>query len=169
MSWTTCTVYNFADDLLWPELGILLESIDYHEAARKVSFLESRCEDSLMAAVHFERRFDALMKYVINSQEHPIGKVKDFIYKVEFEIRGSCHYLVTAYFSGLKIYPRISVVTLSCDVWVQYIVTQDSVTGSWCVYSPQTPYNKTKTFINKITFAAHQHTQYQLRLVKLYK
>ena len=112
MSWTTCTVYNFADDLHWPELGILLESIDYHEAARKASFLGSRCEDSLMAAVHFERRFDALMKYVINSQEHPIGKVKDFIYKVEFEIRGSCHYLVTTYFSGLKIYPRISVVTL---------------------------------------------------------
>ena len=112
MSWTTCTVYNFADDLHWPELGILLESIDYHEAARKASFLGSRCEDSLMAAVQFERRFDALMKYVINSEEHPIGKVKDFIYKVEFEIRGSCHYLVTAYFSGLKIYPRISVVTL---------------------------------------------------------
>ena len=112
MSWTTCTVYNFADDLHWPELGILLESIDYHEAARKASFLGSRCEDSLMATVHFERRFDALMKYVINSQEHPIGQVKDFIYKVEFEIRGSCHYLVTAYFSGLKIYPRILVVTL---------------------------------------------------------
>ena len=98
MSWTTYTVYNFADDLHWPELGILLESIDYHEAARKASFLGSMCEDSLMAAIHFERRFDALMKYVINSQEHPIGKVKDFIYKVEFEIRGSCHYLVTAYF-----------------------------------------------------------------------
>ena len=58
----------------WPELGILLESIDYHEAARKASFLGSMCEDSLMAAIHFERRFDALMKYVINSQEHPIGK-----------------------------------------------------------------------------------------------
>ena len=112
MSWTTCTVYNFADDLHWPELGILLESIDYHEAARKASFLGSRCEDSLMAAVHFERRFDALMNYVINIQEHSIGNIKDFIYKVEFEIRGSCHYLVTAYFSGLKIYPRISVVTL---------------------------------------------------------
>ena len=39
------------------------------------------------------------MKYVINSQEHPIGKVKDFIYKISF-------------FSGLKIYPMISVVTL---------------------------------------------------------
>ena len=35
MFWTTYTVYNFADDLHWPELGILLESIDYHEAARK--------------------------------------------------------------------------------------------------------------------------------------
>ena len=66
MSWTTYTVYNFADDLHWPELGILLESIDYHEAARKASFLGSMCEDSLMAAIHFERRFDALMKYVRN-------------------------------------------------------------------------------------------------------
>ena len=89
MSWTTYIVYNFADDLYWPELGILLESINYHEAARKASFLGSMCEDSLMAAIHFERRFDALMKYVINSQEHPIGKVKDFIYRVQFKIRGS--------------------------------------------------------------------------------
>ena len=98
MSWTTYTVYNFADDLHWPELGILLESIDYHEAARKASFLGSMCEDPLMAAIHFERRFDALMKYVINSQEYPIGKVKDFFYIVEFEIRVSCHYMVSTYF-----------------------------------------------------------------------
>ena len=63
--WTTYTVYNFADGLHWPELGILLENIDYHEAARKASFLGSMCEDPLMAAIHFERRFDALMKYVI--------------------------------------------------------------------------------------------------------
>ena len=81
MSWTTYTVYNFADDLHWPALGILLESIDYHEAARKASFLGSMCEDPLMAAIHFERRFDAVMKYVINSREHPIGKVKDCLYR----------------------------------------------------------------------------------------
>ena len=115
MSWTTDTVYNFADDLPWPELGILLESIKFHEAARKASFLGSMCEDSLMAAIHFERRFDALMKYVINS-----GKVKDFIYWVEFEIRGSCHYLVTAYFFWIENIPQ----DISCDtrdVLVQYI------------------------------------------------
>ena len=113
MSWATYIVYNFADDLHWPELGMLLECIDYHEAARKASFLWSKYEYPLMAAIHFDRRLDALMKYVINSQEHPIGKVKDLFYRVEFKIRGSCHYLVTTYFfSGLKIYPRISVVTL---------------------------------------------------------
>ena len=111
MSWATYTVYNFADDLHWPELGILLKSIDYHEAARKASFLGSMCQDSLMAAIHFERRFDALMKYVINSLEHPIGKVKDFIYRVEFKIRGSCHYLVTAYFFWIENIPQ----DISCD------------------------------------------------------
>ena len=89
MSWTNYTVYNFADDLHWPELGILLESIDYHETVRKASFLGSMCEDPFMAAIHFERRLDALMKYFINSQEHPIGKVKVFFYRVEFQIRGT--------------------------------------------------------------------------------
>ena len=121
MSWSNYTVYNFADDLHWPELGVLLESIDYPEAARKASFLGSMCKDSLMAAIHFERRFDALMKYVINSQEHPIRKVKDFIYRVEFKIiRDSCHYLVTAYFFSIENIPH----DISCDtrdVLVQYI------------------------------------------------
>ena len=142
MSWTTYTVYNFADDLHWPELGILLESIDYHEAARKASFLGSMCEDSLMAAIHFERRFDALMKYVINSQEHPIGKVKDFIYKVEFEIRGSCHYLVTAYFFWIENIPQ----DISCDtrdVLVQYMELYQLVkrlqTQSHSKYLKKTP------------------------------
>ena len=31
MSWTSYAVYGFANDLHWPELGILLESIDYHD------------------------------------------------------------------------------------------------------------------------------------------
>ena len=119
MSWTTYTVYNFADDLHWPELGILLESIDYHEAARKASFLRSMC-DPLMAAIHFERRFDALMKYVINSQEYPIGEVKDLFYRVEFKIRGCCNYLVTAYYFWIEnIHQDISCETR--NVLVQYI------------------------------------------------
>ena len=51
------------------------------------------------------------MKYLINSQEHPIGKVKDFFYIVEFKIRGSCHYLVTTYFFWIENIPQ----DISCD------------------------------------------------------
>ena len=73
-----------------------------------------------MTAIHFERRFDAFMKYLINSQEHPIGKVNGFFYRVEFKIRGSCHYLVTTYFLWIENIPQ----DISCDtrdVLVQYI------------------------------------------------
>ena len=60
------------------------------------------------------------MEYVINSQEHPIGKVKNFIYRVEFKINGNCHYLVTAYFFWIgNILQDISCDTR--DVLVQYI------------------------------------------------
>ena len=51
------------------------------------------------------------MKYLINSQEHPIGKVKDFFYRVEFKIRGSCHYPVTTYFFWIENIPQ----DISCD------------------------------------------------------
>ena len=60
------------------------------------------------------------MKYVINSQEHAIGKVKDFFYRVEFQIRGSCHYLFTTFFLGTENIPQ----DISCDthdVLVRYI------------------------------------------------
>ena len=90
---------------------MLLESIDYHEAARKVSFLGSMCEDLFVAAIHFERRFDALMKYFINSQEIPLERSKiSFIesnFKLEVPLPGN-----HIFFFGLKIYPRISVVTI---------------------------------------------------------
>ena len=76
MSWTTCTVYNFADDLHWPELGVLLESIDYHEAARKASFLGSMCGDSLMAAIHFEIRFDAWRNMLLTVRNIPLERSK---------------------------------------------------------------------------------------------
>ena len=60
------------------------------------------------------------MKYVINSQEHPTEKVIVFCYRVEFVIRGSCHYLVSTYFFWIENIPQ----DISCDtrdVLVQYI------------------------------------------------
>ena len=60
------------------------------------------------------------MKYVINSQEHPIGKVKDFFYRVEFKIRGSCHYLVTTYYFSIENIPQ-DISSDTHDVLVRYI------------------------------------------------
>ena len=60
------------------------------------------------------------MKYVVNRQQHLIGKVKDLFYRVEFEIRGICHYLVTTYFFWIENIPQ----DISCDtrdVLVHYI------------------------------------------------
>ena len=59
------------------------------------------------------------MKYVINSQEHPIGKVKYFFYRAEFKIRSSSHYLVTYHFWIENIPQDISCDTR--DVLVRYI------------------------------------------------
>lgn len=48
-------------------------------------------KDPLMTAIHFERRFDALMKHVILSGAKPLGKVLDYFARVEFQNRGSPH------------------------------------------------------------------------------
>ena len=45
-----------------------------------------------MTAIHFDRRFTALMKYVIHGPVKPLGIVKDFFARVEFRNRGSPHY-----------------------------------------------------------------------------
>ena len=90
----------------WPELGMLLESIDYHEAARKASFLGSMCEDSLMAAIHFERRFDALMKYVCDKL--------DRICQVGFA--GAWHWLASGHSDAY--YDVFDVCACVCAVWM---------------------------------------------------
>ena len=81
-----------ADDLHWPELGMLLENLSYAEAVSKHSFFSSMRKDPLMTAIHFDRRFTALMKYVIHGPVKPLGIVKDFFARVEFRNRGSPHY-----------------------------------------------------------------------------
>ena len=81
-----------ADDLHWPELGMLLDNADYITSVNKQSLFESMLADPLMSATHFERRFNALLKHVIKGPEKPLGEVIDYSYRVEFQNRGSCHY-----------------------------------------------------------------------------
>lgn len=44
-----------------------------------------------MTAIHFERRFDALMKHVLLKGIQPLGKITDYFARVEFQNRGSPH------------------------------------------------------------------------------
>ena len=80
-----------ADDLHWPELGMLLHDLDFDEAKQKKNFCDGMRSDPLMTAIHFERRFKSLMKQVILGEHNPLGKVVDYFARVEFQNRGSPH------------------------------------------------------------------------------
>ena len=80
-----------ADDCHWPELGMSLENLGYEEAKTKMSFSASMRKDPFMTAIHFERRFNALIKKVICSNMAPLGEVQDYFARVEFQKRGSPH------------------------------------------------------------------------------
>ncbi|VDI59074.1 Hypothetical predicted protein [Mytilus galloprovincialis] len=84
-----------AADLRWSEI---IESIMMQQGiavnADELSWDEKckilRC-NPVTAARMFDHRFHLFLKTVIMSDAHPIGKVKDYFYRVEFQQRGSPH------------------------------------------------------------------------------
>ena len=44
-----------------------------------------------MTALHFERRWRALYRFVIKGPLKPLGIVKDYFARIEFQARGSPH------------------------------------------------------------------------------
>lgn len=56
--------------------------------AQKCSLLKN---NPVTAAKMFDNRFHCLLKVVILPPAHPIGKVVDYFYRVEFQQRGSPH------------------------------------------------------------------------------
>ena len=79
-----------ADDMHWKELGCLLNNLDYNDVSNESNFHGVK-RDPLMTAVHFERRFDALMRHIVLNGIQPLGKVRDYFARVEFQNRGSPH------------------------------------------------------------------------------
>ena len=90
-----------ADDLHWPELGMLLENLSYEAAVKKKSFFQSMRSDPLMTAIHFDRRFSALMKFIVHGNLKPLGVVKDYFARAEFQLRGSPHYHIFFWCEGV--------------------------------------------------------------------
>ncbi|XP_048251539.1 uncharacterized protein LOC125379306 [Haliotis rufescens] len=82
-------------DMRWPEMieTILREEGDKRKAteldwSEKCSVLR---KNPVTAARMFDQRFHCFLKEVIMSPAEPIGKIKDYFYRVEFQHRGSPH------------------------------------------------------------------------------
>ena len=119
MSWTTYTVYNFADDLHWPELGILLESIDSWNC--KEGFISwKHVWGSLNGNNSLKEDLTLWWNMLLTVRNIPLERSNISFYRVKYKIRGSCHYLVTTYFFWIENIPQ----DINCDtrdVLVQYI------------------------------------------------
>ncbi|XP_071963919.1 uncharacterized protein [Antedon mediterranea] len=82
-------------DLRWKEIMTTLLSqtgdqrnIDDLEWADKCNLLKS---NPVTVARMFDKRFHTFLKKVILSETQPIGKVTDYFYRIEFQMRGSPH------------------------------------------------------------------------------
>ena len=89
-----------ANDLHWPELlialGKLVDNKDYTEAvASKTLSWEIRSRlvqsDPVTCARHFDYRVSQFIATILKSPESPLGVLKDYFYRVEFQQRGSPH------------------------------------------------------------------------------
>lgn len=63
------------DDLHWPELSMIINNISFDEAEKRGNCFNSIRKYPLLTAINFERRFKALMKYIITGKQKPLGEV----------------------------------------------------------------------------------------------
>lgn len=80
-----------ANDMHWPELIMSLKSCNYDEALKVGNAAKFVRTDPYLTAIHFERRFKALHKFILNGPLQPLGKIRYFFGRKEFQNRGSVH------------------------------------------------------------------------------
>ena len=89
-----------ANDLHWPELiialGKLVDNKDYtEEVESKTLSWETRSRlvqsDPVTCVRHFDHRVSQFIDLVLKSPDSPLGVLKDYFYRVEFQQRGSPH------------------------------------------------------------------------------
>ena len=91
-----------ANDMHWSELIMTLKKCSYEEACTIKNALSLVKEDPYLTALHFERRFKALLHHVINGKLAPLGKVIDYFCRVEFQNRGSPHMHIFFWIENFK-------------------------------------------------------------------
>ena len=87
-----------ADDHHWKDLMVVLASCSgrniSNEQVDELSDEERRTlmtSNPVVTARHFQHRFQSLVKEIIKGSGRPIGEVTDFLWGVEFQLRGSPH------------------------------------------------------------------------------
>ena len=89
-----------ANDLHWPELiialGKLVDGNDYTKAEEsKTLSWETRSRlvqsDPVTCVRHFDHRISQFVGTILKNPESPLGVLKDYFYRVEFQQRGSPH------------------------------------------------------------------------------
>ena len=105
-----------SNDYHWEELALTLQkkdrqSIDKHALPKNVQ------SNPLLTAIHFERRWRALLKNVIKGPNRPLGNVVDYFARIEFQTRGSPHMHV---FLWIENAPNLLTATTSQEI-ISYI------------------------------------------------
>lgn len=102
-----------SNDNHWVELAMAFTGLPFDEI-NSPNLQEYIKTDPLLAAIHFERRWNALLKVMKDMK--PLGEVEDYFARVEFQCRGSPHLHI---FIWLKKRPNLS--EDSFDSIVQFI------------------------------------------------
>ena len=97
-----------ADDCNWPELKMILYKISYYEALFKGPCNDALRKDPLLASLFFERRWKALLKYILKGQENILGHIEDYFVRLEYQNRGSPHLHIFLWITGAPSVDRSS-------------------------------------------------------------
>ena len=102
-----------ANDLQWSELiialGKLVDNKDYAaEIERNTLSWETRSRlvqsDPVTCVRHFDHRVSQFIETILKCPQSPMGVLKDFFYRVEFQQRGSPHIHMLAWIEGAPKY-----------------------------------------------------------------
>lgn len=76
-------------------LGKLIENIEYSENKAASLSWEQKCKlikaDPVTCARYFDYRFQRFLAEVLFDSSHPVGKIADYFFRIEFQQRGSPH------------------------------------------------------------------------------
>ena len=89
-------------------LGNLIDHKNYSEEELNNLTRDDRCRliqsDPVTCARHFDFQFNTFLKDVLTSGLAPVGKVKDWFYRVEYQQRGSPHIHMLIWLEGAPVF-----------------------------------------------------------------